>query len=142
MEGTGGIFTYYNRSSRTGKAAAEDRRLRSGTFYKFRPAFGAGNLYLSVAFGDADFLFTGRAGIDTEIFALLCQVLLTAEKVQHLILFGEKPLVFLEALLIIFGKHAEIKINHSGDDQKIQRRSSEKGADNAQDEQDAEQKSG
>lgn len=123
-------------------ASAQKKKAGSGSFDKLRMTFRAGHLYLSVAFRDTDLLLTGRAGVDTEIFLLAVQIFLTAEKMQDLFSFCQEPLIFLKALRVVSGKHAEIDIDHSGCDQKIQKRAPEKEADNTQKQKGEKQESG
>jgi len=91
----------------------------SGSFDKFRMAFGTGHLYFSVSFWNTDLLLAGRTGVDAEGLLLLSQVFLTAEKVPYILSFSKKPLIFLIALRIVSGKHSKVNPDHSGGKQKI-----------------------
>ena len=107
----------------------------SGSFYKFRMAFGTGHLNFSVSFWNTDLLLAGGTGVDAEGLLLFGQILLAAEKAPHSFRFRKKPLVFLVALRIISGEHSKIYPDHSGGKQKIENRISEKKVDKAQEEQ-------
>ena len=81
---------------------------KSALFDKLGVAFGAGNLNLSFALWNADFLFAAWAGVNMVYFALLKQTFLLFKKSGDLVLIGHVTFLFLIALGKIPGKHTEI----------------------------------
>ncbi len=75
--------------------------------YDLGVAFGAGNLNLSFALWNANFLLAAWAGVNMVYFALLKQIFSAFKKSSDLVLIGHVTFIFL----IAFGKiikHTEI----------------------------------
>lgn len=71
---------------------------KSALFDKLGVAFGAGNLNLSFALWNADFLFAAWAGVNMVYFALLKQIFLLFKKSSDLVLIGHVTFIFLMRL--------------------------------------------
>jgi len=80
----------------------------SAPFNKFVPAFWTGNADLPLSFGNAYFLFAGRASIDSVYFFLLCDIFFFLKKAGYLIFILEELCIFPVTILVVFRKHTEV----------------------------------